>query len=447
MTVVRPTASFFARPAVVILLGAALLMVPPLLNGFPFVFPDSTDYLTIAPQVFRLPFYGLFITFFHWNHFIWAPIIMQCLVVTHLLWLLVSLTSGQPTARHFLPLMLVMTGFTSLPFFTGWIMADIFTPIMFLTYYILCFHHRALSGWLRYYLFLLAGVATVAHVTNLSLGSGLFILLMLLLVIAHASRAQLRRSLILMGAPLLLAISAVLVFNGLIFQAWSLAPAGQSFFMANLIEYGPARDYLDEACPTRHYRICAYRPLPTLANDLMWVDNSVVWRLGGFMAMQPEATVIVHETLRTHPLQVAWMVFDNVVAALQTHAPAIEFHPNFIINPFRDLVRKKFGEADWRALDASAESRGTIPHTAIETIDSIVTPACFLLLVGVIVATFRSRPQAFYLATATLLFILGNVVLCAALSGVYDRYQARVTWLMPMVLGLLFISYVKKRRA
>ena len=438
---------FLSHPLFLILTGAALLMVPPLLNGFPFIFPDSTDYLTLAPQIFRLPFYGLFITFFHWNHFIWGPVIGQCLIASHLLWLMVSLTSGKPAARHFLPFMLVMTLFSTLPLFTGFIMADIFTPILFLTFYILCFYHRRLSGLLRCYLFLLACIAIVTQIANLSLALGLFILLMVLLTVSHAPRRVRLKSVALTAIPILLSITAVLLFNGLLFGFVSLAPAGQSFFMANMIEYGPARHYLETSCPTKHYRLCAYRPLPKKANDLMWADGSVFWRLGGFVGMRQEAAEIVKGTLETYPNEVRAMIVDNFFAGLKTHQPGAEFLPQFAIPALRTLVRDKFSMGDLDALLNSAEIEDRIPHDALIAIDNVTTPTCFVLLVLIALATIRSRPPAFTMATATILFILGNVLLCTALSGVYDRYQTRVTWLMPMVLGLLLIAHLKKNRA
>lgn len=438
---------FLARPAFLILLGAALLMVPSLLNGFPFIFPDSIDYLGTIPLIYRLPFYGAFITFFHWDQFIWGPVIMQCMVVSHLLWLLMKLTSGTPTARIFLPFMALMATLTSLPFFTGFICADIFTPILFLTFYILAFHHRQLSGSLRYYLFLLACISTVMHISNLTLGMLLCFILMALLTLARAPWRESKHSLTLIATPILLGIISVLLFNGLVFKTWSLSPAGQSFFLANMIEYGPARDYLDEACPTIHYPICKYRPYPQTANELMWNEASVYWKLGGFIGMQEQAKHIVHETIRTHPLDVATMIGDNFIAGLKSRTPAEEFYAKYQIKPFMELLRNKFGADTLQQFNDSAEMRDTIPHKTLEAIDRVVPPLSFALVILIILATIKSRPPAFNLCVATLGFVLGNTLLCTALSGVFDRYQARVAWLLPMAVSIVLMDYLKKRRA
>ena len=437
---------FVSRPAFLILLGACILLLPTLLNGFPFTFPDSVDYLRIVSLVYRLPFYGAFITLFHWNRFVFGPVIMQCLVVSHLLWLLMDLTSGKPAARYFLPFIAMLTLFTGIGFFTGFLCADIFTPILFLTLYILAFHFRQLSGRALYYLFLLAAIATVMHITNLSLGIVLLIVLTVLLKLSRVTWRDVKDPLVLIALPSLLGIASVLMMNGLIFGVWSLSPAGQPFLLANMIEYGPARDYLNEACPTTHYRICKYRPYPETANELMWTENSVYFRLGGFLGIRDEAATIVHETIRTHPRAVASMVFANFIGGLKSRTPGEEFYAKYQIQPFKDLLRSKFGEDTLQQFLNGAEMRDTIPHKTLEAIDIVVPPLSFAALIVVALATLRSRKTAFTLSVATLSFVLANTLLCTAFSGVFDRYQARVAWLMPMVLGLLLIHCLKKRK-
>ena len=85
--------------------GAAFLLLPALINGFPFVFPDSEDYLVFTPMPYRSPYYGLFIFFFHLNHFIWAPILVQAVIASHLIWVLVRIFAGRADFSYFfLPL-------------------------------------------------------------------------------------------------------------------------------------------------------------------------------------------------------------------------------------------------------------------------------------------------------------------------------------------------------
>src|SRR5262245_20829572 len=66
---------------VAISVGATFFLLPALINGFPFVFPDSEDYLVFTPMP-----HSLFIFFFHLNHLIWVPILVQAVIASHLIW-------------------------------------------------------------------------------------------------------------------------------------------------------------------------------------------------------------------------------------------------------------------------------------------------------------------------------------------------------------------------
>ena len=181
--------------------------MPALLNGFPFIFPDSGDYLCFHPLLHRSPYYALFIFFFHLNRFIWAPVVVQSLIVSHLLWLLTLLIGGAAhAAARFLLLVILLAVFSSLPFFTGFIMADIFTPIMFLTMYIIVFHYKSLSRPLLVYLLMLDCVATAAHVTNLPLAIGT-VALFAVLALSFRQRQHLR-PLALLAPPIILTVAA-----------------------------------------------------------------------------------------------------------------------------------------------------------------------------------------------------------------------------------------------
>ena len=118
--------------AMAIVVGACFFSVPALINGFPFVFPDSADYLVFTPHIYRSPFYGLFIFFFHLDQFIWAPVLAQALIASHLIWVFVRIYAGQPRLRWFASVVLILGLFSSLPFFVGFIMPDFFTAVIIL---------------------------------------------------------------------------------------------------------------------------------------------------------------------------------------------------------------------------------------------------------------------------------------------------------------------------
>jgi hypothetical protein len=419
-------------------LSTLILMIPAILNGFPFLFPDSGDYLVFTPRLYRSPYYGLLIFFFHINRWIWGPVIAQSAIVAHLIYVLVRHGSVQKSVFA----VVIICGlllFSSLPFFTGFIMADIFTSVMIICFYVLCFQFDKLNKVLRFYLLALATVATTAHVSNLILGVyAIGLLAVLYFWTSHSLTGTLRRMGIL-AIPIGLSAAAILAFNVTIFDIVALTPAGPDFMMANMVQYGPARSYLKSVCPSAGYKICPYVDrLPQTADQLLWTTG-IFDQLGGFTAMKDESKTIVAETIMHDPGAVIAMVRDNFLAGLVTHEPGWELRSNYQVPSMSVLLKEKFGSQTLREFLNSAEMRDEIPHGLLHRIDDVLTPLMFLFLIGLgsIAAQQHHREQA-ALALFLILAVLGDTLLCTAVSGVHDRYQARVTWLLP--LGVFVIT-------
>lgn len=433
------------RSAAVIVCAAFILLIPVLLNGFPFIFPDSGDYIFFTPRVYRSPFYGLFIFFFHLNRWIWMPVFAQALIVSHLLWLMLKLSGARQVASKTLLLALLLTVFSSLPYFVGYIMADLFTPVMFITMYILGFYYTELSWRLRIYLILLACVATSAHVANLTMAVGLFYVFVLLLPWCGVKRAVIIKRLGVLLVPIGLTTAAVFLFNGLIFGMFSLAPIGSAMFMTNLIKYGPAQHYLEKTCPDSGYKMCLFKThLAQVADNLLW-NPDAVQKLGGYAGLKRESKIIVEGTLKTYPYEVVAVIVQNFVVGLMSHEPAAEIQSNAQVPWVIDSLMIKFGPHAVEKYLNSAEMRDIIPHDVIKSIDNIVVPLAFFALAGLgLFAARRRDRQNAALAAIMIAGVLGNTLLCTAVSGVYDRYQARVTWLLPMAVFVIVSSLVAK---
>ena len=210
--------------------GAACLLLPALINGFPFVFPDSVDYLVFTPHIYRSPFYGLFIFFFHLDRFIWAPVFAQALIASHLLWVFVRIYAGEPKLRWFALIVLMLGLFSSLPFFTGFIMPDFFTSVMILVFYLLGFHAAALGRGEKIYFVLLACVAISAHISHLPQAIALGASRPPASDLPWSSRSdtRLRQTAILL-VPLALAASATLLNNLLIHRVFALVSRRPDF--------------------------------------------------------------------------------------------------------------------------------------------------------------------------------------------------------------------------
>jgi hypothetical protein len=425
-----------------VLIGALLLLIPAAMNGFPFIFPDSGDYIVLHPLLYRSPYYGLFFRILSFNKYIWIPVIVQSIIVSYTIWELLRFIAKSTNPLTFLGVVLALLVGSSLPYFIGFILADIFTPILFITMYLLYFHYKEMSKVEVIAIFLTEGFAVSAHVTNLTLSIGLATLFALI-TLGRRQMGVVIRPLCLIAGPIALAATAILLFNGVIFRDWSIAPAGQSFMLANMIEGGPARDYLRKVCPVHPYKICVYRDkLPVTAEEILW-STGLFEHLGGFPAMKNEAQEIVVRTIATRPGAVARMIAVNFAHALVTHAPCAECRRGPQVPSFANLLDMKYGPNVRAAYENSAEMRDALPYGAIEALDGLVYPAS---MVALLVFAWRARNDlrtpAFTLSISVCGFILGDTLLCSAVSGVHDRYQSRVTWLAPLAVALLILRAI-----
>ena len=285
--------------AMAIVVGACFFSVPALINGFPFVFPDSADYLVFTPHIYRSPFYGLFIFFFHLDRFIWAPVLAQALIASHLIWVFVRIYAGQPRLRWFA----LGCADTRL----------VLQPAVLRRLHHAGFLHgrddpRLLSSWLprrrrleksrKSYFVLLACVAISVHISHLPQAIALaFLVLFLHICLRTPLSSALRQGAILV-VPLALAICATLLNNVLIHRVFALFPASQTFVLANMIEQGPARHYLQEVCPAAGFKLCAtWNTLPATSYEFLW-STDTLQRLGGFEGMHDEAN---GDRRRHHP--------------------------------------------------------------------------------------------------------------------------------------------------
>ncbi len=416
-------------------------MLPAIANGFPFVFMDTVDYVILTPRMYRSPFYGFFVFLTGWKTIIWAVVVAQALIVSHLVAMTLALFGQR---RFALPAILVLACLSSAAIFVGFVMPDILTGVMFLALYDLIFHRDALSKRQRLYLALLATMAMACHLSHLTMAVGIIAFSAVLLTRQTPSGAW--RGLGLAAATTLAVVIATVSYNAVVFSRVALSPAGSTFLLANLLQYGPARDELRETCGQRDYKLCRrLDDVPKSANVFLWHDGPLR-QLGGFEGMSDEAGRVVADTLRHRPAQVARMVGYNFVRALGHNRPsrdiasiATTVSPQAEVGATR-LIGQVYGGGAMAAFNQSLQQRNRWPG---ETLDTAMAVALLVATVALLLLSWRAWRRADRSALNFVAFVsasyLGSALTCSALSGVHDRYQARVTWLVVLAAIILTI--------
>lgn len=429
-------------------LCAFILNIPAIDNGFVFLFQDSADYLSGRIHIFRLPIYSTFAQIGYRFYSIWVIAFAQAFIIAHLIFLVNKSLYGRVNLIFMLFQIGILTAISSLPYFSAFMMADIFTSALFLALYILIFHHKILDKFNYVYLHILIAFSAMAHITNIYLGTGIIIFSALLHLIRSTHYKSLSANLIAPCLILLFSSSFIMGLNYYYFKALSLSPSSSVFTLANLVEQGTARNYLLKACPKANFKVCAYLgDLPKNVDTFLWGGNSFISKVGSFTGLRNEAKSIVRNTITTYPKDVAANTFSYIIKSFSIHTPAKEINSSVTKSSVTYIVKVIYGQAALDKFMASKQANDELPYERLAKIDNWVFPISLLLT---ILLTFQSLikigDNRFLFPLLALIFVIGNNILCSSASGLFDRYQARVSWLLVFAFILMIGGFLVNKK-
>jgi hypothetical protein len=443
-----------------VLVAALLMSWPAVYNGYPLLYPDSMSYLRQGVPVARALFlhrfagyyggrsliYSVGILPFHWNVTPWPVVIFNALLTAYVLWLVVRSLQPGRTSTAYLALLALLSVFTGLGWFVGWIMPDIFGPVLYLAVYLLVFAPETLSRAERRAVVLIAWWSVASHVTHLMLAAGLCVLFVAVLAVRRQLTRRTLRPVGTVALIVLFAAAAHLALHTYLYGEPSLNGQRPPFVMARMIADGPGRWYLRQHCPTLHVEICRHlRDLPDKVDDFLWSARGI-WQSASLAQQEQirnEETRIVLGTLRAYPRE------ELVVSAghfwRQLHAFGLyDYDPNPWILAMVDTV---LPGARPRYLE-TRQAQETLHEDFFTSVQdwtvmlSLVVIACW----GLFVRPKRS-PRVIGLATIIGFVVVVNAAVTGVLANVEDRYQARVIWLVPLLAGVQVLTWLDERRA
>lgn len=430
-------------------LAALVLMGPALWNGSILYYWDSVDYVALPfteeLPVYRTMPYGLFAGLGRLTGSLWAVAAVQAVLVAYLLHEALAVFAPRPAWRVLLPLVVMLSVLTALPWRTGQLMPDVFSGIAILGIATLAFGGARLGWRRRLPLVVLVMLAVSVHTSHIAVAAGL--------VVALAGVGRLTRRRWPEFKPRLGLAAASVAMGVLLVAGIHWATVGRPFItqpasvlmLARLVQDGIAKRFLDDHCqPGSPFRLCKFRNrLPKTANSFLWEGNSVAWQLGGWQAMEDEAAEILSESLEEYPL------LHVEAAARLTLEQATMFRTgDGIVRDVAwmidDALRRYYPDG-YRAFKASRQSQG-IDFDEVNALHVPVQAAAQLLLpLAALVAWRRRDHLAFGLMVAILLALLGNAFVCGALSNPNDRYQNRIAWLAVAAVAVGVVRFYDGR--
>jgi len=434
--------------ALAIVVCLLCLMGPALWNGFPLMEWDTGGYLARwydhTLVINRAVPYGLLLNLGSGLAF-WPVLIVQSLLTV---WVLALLLRVHGLGHRPLLLTAIVAGLstlTTLSWLTSIMLTDIFCGLGVFATYLLLLRSDRLGTWEKRGLFLLLAFSASTHSATLGVCMGL------LIVAAILSRFDRKRvpSAKLAGGVAALALSIVLVFgtNYLVAQRLAWTPGGFGIAFGRMLQDGLVKKYLDEHCPDPDLRLCRYKDqMQQDADQFFWHDPLFEQKLGGFNGLGPEMERIVLGATADYPLlqlKTAIVASARQLVAVRTGEGVEDtlWHTYLVIRDHQPQWLPAMNAARQQQHPPISFTGVNMVHYPLALLAMALLPIIFLLAwVEVLPA-----PLAELTGTA-MLALLGNAVICGAISNPHDRYGARIGWIAAFVALLALAQAVERIR-
>jgi hypothetical protein len=492
------------RPVGMIALAAALLLWPAVLNGRPAVFTDTALYVSEAEYLMqalgvvapghgllpaddptrlpdrpgapnlsadidggRSPVWGAFFYLLQRGGGLWLVAYVQALAAAAAVYALYRAAAPARRRAGYLALMAGLAVLTSLPVFATLAMPDLFAGVAAVCLLTLMAYWDRLRGRARVGVSGLLTLSLMAHGSDPLLATGMAVAGATLLVL---TRLRLFEAVVRAGV-VLLAVGLAMVGTRLVYAPIQ-ARAGEAirsppFLSARVLADGPGRAVLRRVCgqtspaaQAMPFALCRFAQLPlNNSDDILWSHRAAK---GVFSRTDPATRHrLAHEDLRFaltvaehDPLDQAGASLRNAAEQLVEQGVGDSFASQrvFVVDGFWRRTSLPRIVPDAAACLPRGACAPRLPPLALSVVDDA---AMVLALLFVAWRLSRSdlraawkrgeveddRRRTIRLVLLAVLALLINAGICGALSGPFDRYQARLAWIVPMAAGLLLVRF------
>ncbi|MBI3443906.1 MAG: hypothetical protein HY055_00685 [Magnetospirillum sp.] len=418
--------------ALTFVLVVVLLMGPALWNGYPLIYFDSEDYVEMAfsfnPIVWRIMTYGVMCSVARFFGSLWAMPLLHAILTTWVLHEAVMGFIGRWRHMVFLGVGLALALFTGLPWVASQVLADVFAGVAILGVATLAFG-EGLQPWRRRALVVITAIAICVHMSHVAVAAGLLMVLPVVWLGSRFLRRMPRPRLFLPSLAIIAGILLVPTTHLFTMGRFVFSESGQVLQLALFVQNGIAKMYLDEVCPQgADLEMCEHKDeLPRTADEFLWGDSPFD-EMGGWKAMHDEAGQIVSGAIRRFPGAVLRAAWDNTIEQLNSIESGEDLVPmtwHFVRTQLRRYPNE-FKEFRF----ARQQRRPAIDFLTINSFQIPINWAAELVTLLLLVVAWRRRDRTTTgLAIVVVAAIIGNAIVCGALSNPHDRYQNRVVWL------------------
>lgn len=429
-----------ARLLPFLILGGLIASAYGFINGFPIIFSDTGMYIRSGIEWFvpenRPVMFGVFLMLTSLRYCLWLTVIVQGMLVTYCCYLLLQTTvrNNGHLKKLTLLLMLILSLFTSLSWFSAQLAPDILCAIAPLALLVL-FLDKSRYVSRKLTLIAIFLVCNLSHTSSLLISLGLsgFILVGTLFWRKHQ---ELRKAILLcvlstLSFPLLMTI------NYSISGKFTTGENSYIFTSAKLANLGLLQKYLRENPKGKDYQLATMvDDIKEKSNHFIWNKESVIHKLPR-KQLKAELTEINKDIL-TDVSNLSYFLWKGVqhTCELFIHGTQYSLH-SYKGKYVHDVIKKHYPHTEQRFLN-SMQQRWVVSDKLNLTSNAILL---WISYIGVpfVLFFYRKRiPVSVSFTGICLFFILVvNDFICATLSTAASRYHARLSWIVVVALFCL----------
>jgi hypothetical protein len=420
-----------------------ILLLPALFNGFPLVYSDTGTYLASAIKLFlpedRPIHYSVFLFALHLRQSLWPIVVAQAAITIAVLAIFFDVSLGRLRRLHMAALLIVLTAVTALPVLASEVMPDLFVPMLICSLIILALHSDALTNARKIFLYALVLLAICVHQANVAIAS---VLLLTLAIARSRLKPALAGPLLAVCAGFALLVAPNVANEVLRHHKFSLSPTrgGSVFILAKLLDDGIGFDYLDEECKNHSFSVCAQLPAlhenrrnsqdPDSLDFFLW--DGPLRAAGGVEGVRQYAGSMVLHCLLRYPIRfVDASLLDSGRQSirLSTGEGITRYNHEHAVSA---ALRNYFPPAVYDQFERSRQQAGTLNFAYISKFHIYVVLASIVVLAALAKSLYAVETKF----SATILMLLvgffANALVMGTLGHPIDRYQTRVSCLIPL---------------
>lgn len=441
--------SVFPIKYIVMLLGVFITLWPALYNHYALFFTDSQLYINCGNEFSftedRSFVYGWFIGITSLHVSLWFPIIVQGIIFNFVCFHFVQKLAPNYATKIYLPIILLLSAFTSLAWDVSYLMPDVFSPLSILILYLLFTHSKPFGmHWILLVFAYLLVLQT--HFAFMLFHCLALAIILLLQAIKLSFLKSLNRTMIYFLTAAVFINIGLFTLEKKALGANGFSGVSQVFLMGKLVENGVLQKYLDQECGAQNFEICAYKnnlaPL-NYSGNFLFSPESAFQKTGGWANPHLEYKTIIKNILTTP--KYLWLyikaVFKETFLLFGRNeiGSSIHAYPRDGWGPHPAVV--KYYPNEIPVYDLAKQNAKTL-NFPFKTITFFYI---FLLIGSFIVAIFYFKKQPF-IVFFVLLTLVSNAVITGGLVGLEDRYCTRQNWLIILLALIFMANYIYKKQ-